>query len=91
MSSPDTTARNTSQIHTGTWKLAKFPSDDDDSDANTAIEESTDYLRLCHMDFQPKVSPASKAVVTGLGGDVRRRAVMTIPTLRATPLRSAPP
>src|SRR4029450_13802663 len=44
-SSAVTKARNANQAHNGTWKLAKLPSDDF-SDAKTAREEITSYLRL---------------------------------------------
>src|SRR5215471_11772501 len=63
MSRVVTKARNVIQTQTGTWKLAKLCSADDD--ATTGRERTTSYLRLCHMDFQPKVSPATRAVVTG--------------------------
>jgi hypothetical protein len=44
-SSVVTKARNANQAHSGTWKLAKSPPDDD-SDAKTAREAITSYLRL---------------------------------------------
>src|SRR5918994_5102813 len=46
MSSAVTKARNASHTHTGTSKLAKLPSFEDDSDATTAKDGSTSYLRL---------------------------------------------
>ena len=39
-------ARNATQIQIGTWKLAKLSSCDVDSDATSANERTTSYLRL---------------------------------------------
>jgi hypothetical protein len=44
-SSAVTKARKATQIHIGTWKLAKFSSLDEDSDART-LRNTRDYLRL---------------------------------------------
>jgi hypothetical protein len=70
-SSTVTKTRNAIQTQTGTSKLAKLPSSDDEaSDARTARDENTSYLRLgdhgnARGDYQPKVSPATGAVITG--------------------------
>jgi hypothetical protein len=47
-SSNDTNARNATQIHGATSKLAKFSLEPDDSDASRAVDDrDTTYLRLC--------------------------------------------
>src|SRR5262245_21498301 len=65
ISSVETNVRNANQAQSGTWKLAKLPSEEG-SDAKTARDGITSYLRLyATLGFQPKVSPATGAVITG--------------------------
>src|SRR5919197_1795804 len=72
ISSAVTKARNATQIQIGTWKLAKFSSLDSDDWAARTLSMVGGYLRLrtaggCE-DSEPKVSPATGAVVTAPDG-----------------------
>jgi hypothetical protein len=71
-SSTVTNARNATQIQGATSKLAKLPSDDDDSWASTAIDDGdTGYLRLCatwtsSRRSRPPPGPRSPGLQAGL-------------------------
>src|SRR5918994_4878213 len=84
-----TNARKATHTHTGTSKVAKLPSsDDEDSDASTARDGNTSYLRLratgpTSRRSRPPQGPQSP----GRGTVARPEAVLTMITSRATPLR----